>query len=377
MKIQESYIGIDCLSLPENFSGAGYYMYYLTLESLQLNRSFPIAVFCKPKHSHLFAPYLKFADKLVPIPLKNRIHRLFFYEYGLEEHLIKEKVKLFHATHYFCPPRNKNYKIITTFHDMGFFLYPDYYPFLKRSFFRNRMKTFLNRSDRIIAISKSTRNTILKFFPDFEKKVSVIYPGVDHLLKENIKSISYQKFKGPFILAVNSFEKRKNILFIIKLFNLLKKNYCTNHKMIIIGHTANGYQQILKEKEESIFSPDIHILKSVPIEQVDYFYRNSEFFINASSYEGFGFSPFEAINYNLPTFLFKNQVIAELLNHHPYIFTNLNEGIWAEHIYNEFQNGFANKISPKAINSLTWKNSAQQSFELFHQSIFGEEVAVA
>jgi glycosyltransferase involved in cell wall biosynthesis len=267
--------------------------------------------------------------------------------------------------------------IITTFHDMGFFLYPEYYTFFKRSFFRKRMKIFLNRSDRIIAISRSTKNAILKFFPEQEKKISVIYPGVDHLLKENIKPISSQNLDGPFILAVNSFEKRKNIPFIIKLFNLFKESYGTNHKMIIIGHSANGYQQILKEKEESIFSSDIHILESIPIEQVVYFYKNSDFFINASSYEGFGFSPFEAVNYNLPGFLLKNQVIAELLNHHSYIFTDLDEKIWAEHIHNEFQNNFANKILPESINHLTWKNAAEQSFELFHQLISEEEMAVA
>lgn len=377
MKTQEPYIGIDCLSLPDNFSGAGYYMYYLIRESLQINRSFPMAVFCKPEHSSLFTPYLTFGDKIVSIPLKNRIHRLFFYEYGLEEYLIKEKVKLFHATHYLCPPRNIDYRIVTTFHDMGFILHPNFYPISKRLYFKKRMKTFTSRSDMIIAISKSTEGAIMNFFPEYTNKISVIYPGADHLLKENINSNSKQTFVGPFILAVNSFEKRKNIPFIIKLFAYLKQNNGINHKLIIIGHNANDYHSILRESRDSKYSSEIHILMSIPIEQLIFFYRNSDFFINASSYEGFGFSPFEAINYNLPTFLFKNQVVSELFNHHPYIFTNLDVEIWAEYISAEFQNNFENKISSELINNITWRNAATQLIELFNQLISVEEMAVA
>ena len=377
MSINQPYIGLDCLSLPPNFSGAGYYIYYLVRGVLQQsNRSFSVAVFCKPEHVDLFTPFLKQNDKLISIPIRNRLHRLYFYEFELEKFLIKENIKLFHATHYLCPPNNPRYKIITTFHDMGFLLFPHYYPLSKRKYFGKRLKTFLNRSHKIIAISKSTQDAIGKTFPECSDNILLIYPGTDHLLSETVIPNSAISIKKPYILAVNSFEKRKNIPFIIKLFDYLKEKYGTNHKLVIIGHQANDYQQILKERMKSRFFDDIHLLISVTNEQLIYFYRNSDFFINASSYEGFGFSPMEAINFKLPSFIFGNWVVRELFDAHPYVFKNLEIENWAEYINEELNNNFINKILPKSIQHLTWQNTTTQFIELFNQLISAEEPAV-
>lgn len=372
--MQHFFIGFDCLSLPTNFSGAGYYIYYLARELLQHLRNFPIAVLCRPNHADLFSPYLQSGDKIVLVPLKNRIHRLSFYELGLKKILMREGIGLFHGTHYLCPPRSKNYVIVTTFHDMGFFLHPNYYPISKRLFFRKRMGAFLSRSDRIVAISKSTREAIHKFFPQHADKMSVIYPGADHLMHEYFQPDPSENFDRPFILAVNSLERRKNIPFIIKVFDHLKLNYGIDHQFLLAGHTANGFKDVLREKDQAKFSADIHIRLSIPMQYLIQHYKKADFFINASSYEGFGFSPLEAINYQLPTFLFKNQVVKELLDDHPYAFADWNVENWAQYIYQEMQNGFKNKISPEKIKPFTWNNTATEFIELYERVISTTEI---
>lgn len=367
--MQHSFVGYDCLSLPANFSGAGYYIYYLARELLQHIRDFPVAVLCKPSHADLFSPYLQSGDKLIPIPLTNRIHRLSFYELGLKKVLIREKIELFHGTHYLCPPRSSNYKIVTTFHDMGFFLHPNYYPVSKRLFFRKRMGAFLNRSERITTVSKSTREAIVHFFPEYGSKISVVYPGADHLMNENIQPDSSANLNRPFILAVNSFEKRKNIPFVINVFDYLKRNYGIGHQLLVVGHPANDFKHVTREINQSRFSADIHVRLSIPLKQLVHHYQNADFFINASSYEGFGFSPLEAINYQLPTFLYRNEVVKELLDDHPYAFTGWDVEVWAKYIFEEMQNNFANKITPEKIKPFTWNHTATKFIELYEQMI--------
>jgi len=367
--MQHFFVGFDCLSLPANFSGAGYYIYYLARELLQHIRNFPIAVLCKPDHADLFSPYLQSSDKIISIPLANRISRLSFYELGLKKVLIREKIELFHASHYLCPPRNEKYQIVNTFHDMGFFLHPNYYPVSKRLFFTKRMGIFLNRSERITAVSKSTREAIVDFFPEYANKISVIYPGADHLMNENVRPDLSVNFDRPFILAVNSLEKRKNIPFIIKVFDRLKRNFGIAHEFLLVGHISNGFQQVLREINQSKFSADVHVRLSIPLKQLVHHYQNADFFINASSYEGFGFSPLEAINNQLPTFLFRNQVVKELLDDHPYAFTDWDVDDWAKYIYEEMQNNFANKITSEKIKPFTWNNTAAKFIELYEQII--------
>jgi glycosyltransferase involved in cell wall biosynthesis len=372
--MQHSFVGFDCLSLPANFSGAGYYIYYLAKELLQHIRDFPLAVLCKPNHADLFSPHLQSDDKIISVPLANRIHRLSFYELGLKKVLIKEKIELFHATHYICPPRNKKYKIVSTFHDMGFFLHPNYYPVSKRLFFAKRMSAFLKRSERITAISKFTREAIISFFPEHANKIHVIYPGANHLTNENIQLDSSVNFDRPFILAVNSLERRKNIPFIIKVFDHLKRNFGIAHKFLLVGHPANGFKQVLREINQLKFSADVQVQLSIPLKQLVQCYQNADFFINASSYEGFGFTPLEAINYQLPTFLFRNQVVKELLGDHPYAFTGWDVDDWAKYIYEEMQKDFANRITSEKIKPFTWNNTATKFIELYEQMISGSEI---
>lgn len=362
-----SYVGFDCFSLPANFSGAGYYIYYLARVILQQARNFPIAILCKPNHADLFSPHLQTGDKIVSVPLKNRIHRLSYYELGLKRLLIGEGIRLFHGTHYICPPRSSKFAIVTTFHDMGFFLHPEYYPISKRLFFTRRMGAFLNRADKITAISKSTREAIVNLFPECAEKISVIYPGTDHLLNENFPPESSPNFDRPFALAVNSLEKRKNIPFIVKVFDHLKRNFGIEHEFFLVGHPANGSKQVLREINQSGSSADVHLRLSIPLAQLIHYYQNADFFINASSYEGFGFSPLEAINYQLPTFLFRNQVVKEILDDHPYAFTQCDVENWAKYIYQEMQNGFPNKITPEKIKPFTWNDTAIKFIELYEE----------
>ncbi len=379
------FIGLDCLALPENFSGAAYYVYHLAKNLLESPRRFSFAIFCTPKHAPLFSSLLKTSDKMVSVPIKNRAQKIFFYEFQLKSLLIKENVKVFYATHYICPPKSSRYFLINTFHDMGFLLYPQYYPFIKKLYFGRRMKTFLARADRIVAISHSTAAAISRLFPGSASKISVIHSGADHLLahktferfwqQPSLAGKTFQRFYSttPYILAVNTFERRKNFPFIIRVFNYLKRKYKIGHKLLLIGQPANGLKAAKAEVENSPFKPDITIAHAVSIEELIFYYRHCDFFMNASAYEGFGFTPFEAINFGCPAFLFKNNAISELLGDHLYIFDHLDAEKWAEFIKSEIDNHFQNKILRDAIEHLTWQNTTESVLSLFEKRIPSEE----
>jgi glycosyltransferase involved in cell wall biosynthesis len=364
-KHNDYYVGIDCLSLPPHFSGTAYYIFYLTKALLQNLRPFQLVIFCKTQHISLFQPLIKAGDKIVAVPLPNRAARLCFYETSLAGMLIKEHIQIFLATHYICPPRKKDYFLVNTFYDMGFFLHPQYYPLVKTLYFRSRIASFLQRPDVVVAISGATQSAIIELFPKFAGKVKLIYPGTDHLL--NHREFPGTRYPFPFVAAVNIFEKRKNIPFVIRVFNHLKEHFYFDHKLLLIGHAANGMSAILKEIRQSQFKADILIESSIPSSKLAYVYQNCEFFLNASEYEGFGFAPFEAIRYQRPSFIFKNQVIHEFFGNQPYLFENLNAESWANFIREERSLNFSNRISSRDIQHLSWNNTAQETIGLFQK----------
>lgn len=362
-------MGLDALALPAAFSGAAYYNYHLTRNLLELSRPFPVAVFCKPQHRALFSALLKPGDKIISFSLKHRFAQLYFYEFQLKPVLLKENVRVFYATHYICPPADSRYYLISTFHDMGFLLFPQFYPLLKRLYFGRRMKTFLSRCDCIVAVSRSTAGSICSLFPEYAPRVAVIYPGADHLLDGDAPGSFSPRVEPPFILAVNTLEVRKNIPFIIRLFNHLKSTYRLAHRLLIVGQPANGRKAVLGEIRRSPFSRDIVLAGAISAEELRFYYRHCDFFLNASEYEGFGFTPFEALSHGCPAFLYKNNTVAEFLGDHPYLFEHLDVELWAARIGQEIAASFRGKIDPESIRRLSWQNTARATLQLFEQVI--------
>ncbi len=362
------YVGIDCLSLPANFSGAAYYIYHLTRELLSQERTFPLAIFCTPLHIRLFEPFRQPNDKIVAIPIRNRAEKLYFYEYKLRSYILNEQVRLFYATHYICPPPHSGYKLVSTFHDMGFVLHPQFYPLIKRLYFGLRLKTFLLRSAHIVAVSRSTAQSIRQCYPDFPpEKISVIYPGTDHLLTSQSASPIQPHTRQPYLLAVNTLEKRKNIPFLIRLFNHLKTRYQLPHQLLLVGNPANGYREIRNEINQSPYRNDIVFSGYLPEAYLNFYYRESDFFVNTSHYEGFGFTPFEAIQHNCPAFLYRNNTVEEIIGEHSYVFDSFSVNDWAENIYHEYKYNFRNRIHKGQISHLTWENSARKTIRLFQR----------
>jgi glycosyltransferase involved in cell wall biosynthesis len=347
-------IGFDCISLPQNFSGAAYYIYSLARNLLMSDRPFSIVIFCRKLHISLFRNLLKEGDSVRVIPANSRLKKLYFYEFELKRYLLKDNIRLFHSTHYICPPEDQSYFLVNTFHDMGFFRFPSFYSLIKRVYFKNRMNIFTNRSDLILAVSDSTSKDIKNIFPENSRKVKTIYPGIDHL--NDIDIVLRQE---PFIFSVNTMEKRKNIPFIIKMFNCLKAKYHIEHKLILLGQRSNDYKNVLREYYKSEFRKDIIIKEHLSEENLVVLYKTAECFISSSEYEGFGFTPLEALRFSCPAFLYKNNVTDELFTGYPYIIDNLDPEYWAEIIYSEMVNNFKNFIIPVNLNCFNWKLAAE------------------
>jgi len=359
-------VGIDCITLPENFSGAANYIINLTKSLLKAERSFNIQVYCQKQHGSLFEKYMRTGDQLILIKISNRIHKLLYYEKFLSKKLLRHNTDIFLATHYITPPQNPKYKIITIFHDMGFILHKEYYPFIKHKYFQLMIPKFIKRSEKIITVSQSTLKDLNNAMPQSRPKAIYIYPGTDHLHGIASKPKKEQAGDIPYILAVNSFEKRKNIPFLIDVFNILKKDYNIIHNLIIVGRMNNGYSDLKHKHKTSPYSRNIFLKQDIQGNELKDLYQRADLFLNASVYEGFGFTPPEAISQNCPAFLFPNNVCKELFRNHTYLIDSINPHIWAEKIYSEMRNNYPEKISYDSLSGLSWQKCAFNFISLFN-----------
>lgn len=101
-------------------------------------------------------------------------------------------------------------KLVLTVHDMIHENYPEYYagnPTIEHK------RVLMERADCIIAVSKATKDDILKLYPYIEeKKIKVVHHGSDQI-KVNVKNPTFEdeyRRNGEFILYVGNRDRYKN-----------------------------------------------------------------------------------------------------------------------------------------------------------------------
>ena len=215
--------------------------------------------------------------------------------------------------------RRKNLKTVVTVHDLAFKIFPQY--FTKKDLTKLNKLTDLavKNADRIIAVSNSTKNDILKFYPEIKaEKISVVYHGFDRGLfrqesaqEESDLLKSYNLTAKNYLLYVGAIQPRKNLEVLIGAFEKVKEKN-SNMKLVIAGAPAWKSDNIIKKINNSRFKDDIIITGNLSFKETSVFYRKAKMFIFPSLYEGFGIPVLEAMASGIPVICAKNSSLTEV-----------------------------------------------------------------
>jgi len=231
----------------------------------------------------------------------------------------------------------------------------------------------IKKSDKIIAVSQSTKNDILKFYPEVkEEKIHVIYHGFDSELfqkeisEEKIKKIlnNYKLKTKNYILYVGAIQPRKNLEVLIEDFNLLKKGN-PEIKLVLAGGKAWMWENIFEKAEKSPYSKDIIITGTVPFEDITILYRNASLFVFPSLYEGFGIPVLEAFASGIPVICSRNSSLPEVGGEAVLYFDAEKPGDLTEKIKDVLENGdlrndLINRESEQ-VKKFSWDKCAEET----------------
>ncbi len=214
----------------------------------------------------------------------------------------------------------KNLKTTVTIHDLAFKYFPEFFP--KRDLLRLNLFTdfAIKNSDKIVAVSQSTKKDILHFYPGIkEEKIKVIYHGFDPDLfqrkfsEETEKEIldRYTLSDVQYVLYVGALQPRKNLEQLIEAFEMVRKE---KHrlKLVLAGGKAWMWKEIVKCVNKSEFRNDIIITGTISFEEVAVLYQNAEVFVFPSLYEGFGIPILEAMASGTPVICNQNSSLHEV-----------------------------------------------------------------
>ena len=218
--------------------------------------------------------------------------------FGLASAVKKDSADIFHGLSNELPAALKTPSVVTI-HDVAFKTFPDMYHAPDRFTYHLKWRHACKTADRIIAISQTTKEDIIRFYHVDPARIDIVYQPVSPLYYTDDQGICPQSLceqvnGKPYMLYVGSINSRKNLLGIIKAMELLPDDL--KIPLVVIGNGREYKQKVLSYI-------DSHNLKDLVIfgngkvstRELRYLYSNARLLVYPSFYEGFGLPVVEAL----------------------------------------------------------------------------------
>lgn len=222
--------------------------------------------------------------------------------------LSREKAVLFHLPQNgFRIPAQCSCKLVVTVHDLIPYFLPEMVrpSFLKR--FISEMPFIVERADRIITVSETSKQDIVRIFKVDPQKIVVIpsaptkafQPLSKHKTRDWIRK-NYG-IKKPFILYVGGLNPRKNVAELIYAYHKIRRILPKGQPLVILGPEGKHRTKLqLLGEALNITNEELIFPGFIDTPELPYFYNGAELFVYPSLYEGFGLPPIEAMACGTP-----------------------------------------------------------------------------
>lgn len=260
-------------------------------------------------------------------------------------------------------------KVVVTVHDVAFLLFPQYFNFWKRQYLRFNTRRSVKLANRIIVPSEATKRDIVRFYKVPECKIRVVHHGVSKELRElaqkNDPRVNGLSKGCPYILFVGAIQPRKNIIRLVKAFDMLKKTGKYEHKLIICGGKGWLYWKIFDSIRHSAFHEDVIIVGDAGNDLLASLYADADLFVMPSLYEGFGLPVLEAMSFGVPVVCANNSALLEIAEGASLFF----DGYSATELYRKMDKVLGNKKIKEdllvkgleRVREFSWNKAAQET----------------
>jgi glycosyltransferase involved in cell wall biosynthesis len=306
-------IGFDAKRAFNNFTGLGNYSRTL-VETLA--RNYP------DNEYHLFTPKmsddlrLDFIKKLSSISIHTppqylRAFHPLWRSFFIKKDVKKAKIDIFHGLSHELPLYlPKNVKTVVTIHDLIHERYPEYYPYFDRKIYTWKFKRACEKADIVVAISEQTKKDIINFYNINANKIQVIYQSCHpQFYTRNLNDSSVPQLPENYILYVGTINERKNLLNLVKAFQLIENQ--EDIHLVAVGNGGAYFEKVKKYVIENHLTQRVHFLTKTDFKDFPYIYKKAKAFVLPSFFEGFGIPIIEAMWSGCPVIVSEGSCFAE------------------------------------------------------------------
>lgn len=190
-------------------------------------------------------------------------------------------------------------KAVVTIHDLIHKTHPDSHTPSAVALSESFIKEAVDRADKLICVSQSTADDLKRFYSVEDSRIRVVLNGLD---KKLFKPLAKEEaFAGKnFILFVGTLEPRKNLITLLRAFDLFRGRHDTGTKLIVVGGRGWKMDALQGELSKTKYRSEIEFLGRVEDAELRRLYSTCAVYANPSFYEGFGFPVAEAMASGAP-----------------------------------------------------------------------------
>jgi glycosyltransferase involved in cell wall biosynthesis len=279
---------------------------------------------------------------------------------------------VYHFTNFIIPPLRRG-RAVVTIYDMSFERFPQFAESKNQAYLSTRIRETVRRADAVITISEFSAAEIRALIPEAEGKTHAIPLGISPDFRpaaaaEVTAMRAELGLERPYLLTVGTVEPRKNLTFLVDVFEQLED---LDIDLAIVGMPGWKCEPILERFRTSRRADRIHYLKYLPDGALPAVYSGAEAFVVASHYEGFGFPPLEAMACGTPVVSSPGGSLREVLGDGADFPGSLDVELWASRLCEVIRNREHRQRLIEAgrqqAAAYRWSNTAAATWQVYRE----------
>ncbi len=232
--------------------------------------------------------------------------KLYWKLIGARKALREHQIDLYHGLTQQIPRSIRGVQIpkILTMHDLIYRRYPEFCKGENLEKLDSQLHSACTVSDKIVAVSESTKSDLVGLFGIESTKIDVIYSACDgrYWQKAPVEKrlLVRERYRLPpkYLLYVGSMSERKNLISTVKALAVLSEK--DRIPLVVIGARTAYTAKIIEWTARNGLDKWLKFAKGVTTEDLPAIYQGAEIFLYPSLYEGFGMPVLEAITSGVP-----------------------------------------------------------------------------
>lgn len=303
-------IGIDVTALAVRASGGIGASQYATMRALAA---------LDADHRYIMyaatPPVIPFTAEPLDLPWELRLgtgvttrSNILWMQTGINRMLREDQVDLVWSPRHLLPLRARGVALVATIQDFWHLHYPEQQPLANRTLNRLLIEQILRRADHLVTTSAATARDATEHYGVSAERLSVVPLGVDRAQFHPVGAESAAPvlerlgITGPFLLAMDVFNPRKNFGALLQAFALLPVERRDGLQVVGLGRPRRtaGNAAPTAQAARLGLAERLVLPGDVSFNDLLALYSSATAFVYPSVYEGFGMPVLEAMACGCP-----------------------------------------------------------------------------